>query len=78
MATPNHFFTTIDYDLLAEQKNHLLMVLAKNEAVGGTPVITAAEAEALEGILHLIDALQDTAEMIGLPVVFLTEGADHE
>jgi hypothetical protein len=45
----------IDYKLLAEQKAHLVDVLHDSE-------MTEDQREALDGILHLLDALGDEAE----------------
>lgn len=47
-------FRNMDWKLLREQKVHLLNVLS-------TEVLLPEEYDALEGILHLIDAVQDHA-----------------
>ena len=51
----------IDWKLLSEQKDDLVMVISKCEATGNTPVLLSSELESLRGILHLIDAVQDEA-----------------
>jgi hypothetical protein len=61
----NTFFDKINWPLLAGQKLSLL------ECITVAP--TREHAEHLQGILHMIDDLQDMAEAAGYNVVWLTE-----
>lgn len=65
-----HALGDTDWALLAEQKARLVQLVMNNAADGcGDP----ADNEALDGLLHWLDAVQDGAEADGYPVVFLTE-----
>jgi hypothetical protein len=54
-----YFFTGIQYQLLKEQKQSLLIAIEQAFEEG--------IANDLTGILHLIDSLQETAVKIGIP-----------
>lgn len=55
MQTPEEFFWSIDYKLLKQQKKVLATILMQ--------VVTKnSQREALEGVLSLLDHLEDTAE----------------
>ena len=56
MATRPRFITKIDWVLLKNQKSSLLETITKAEQVGNKELT-----DDLEGILHIIDALQDYA-----------------
>ena len=58
-------YEKINWPLLANQKLALL------SSIGDAP--TSERKHALEGLLNLLDALQDDAHAQGFPVVFLTE-----
>ena len=58
----NKLFDTIDWDLLRSQKVTLL------EAIEHEGMRDQYRAEDLDGITHLIDALQDMAHEQGYPV----------
>lgn len=64
MTNLRQVFEHIDWKLLAEQKQALVESLDSQ-----------GNSENLEGILNLLDAIQDAAEKDGFPVVFLTEGS---
>ena len=59
-------YASVDWQQLAEQKE-LLVSMASDRR------ITEVESDALCGIIHLLDFLQDDAECKGYPVVFLVE-----
>ena len=48
------FITRIDWEMLKEQKAHFVSVIYSGE-------LKSDQKEALEGILHLLDAIQDHA-----------------
>ncbi len=62
--TLDKILTLTNWTLLAEQKLALL------EAI---KTLTPDMAEPLQGLLHWIDAIQDTAAAEGFRVVFLTD-----
>ena len=64
--------STIDWDLLRTQKLELLHVISDLEDYGEDER-NKDTAEALTGILHLLDAIMDTAHDHHFPVMFLTE-----
>jgi hypothetical protein len=74
--TMNDFFTRIDWVMLKDQKAALLRAIQTLEDGGGDAEMD--DADALVGLLHLIDALQDTADDMGMlpDGALLTEGAD--
>jgi hypothetical protein len=57
----------IDWKLLAQQKEHLCQIIYNQ---------VKPDEEILNGLLNLIDNIQDEAEAQGQPVVFLTEDGD--
>lgn len=64
----DHFLSTIDYAMLAEQKTALVQhveYLWNVYHVSRDPLMKPT-IDAVQGIVHLLDALQDTAESIGL------------
>lgn len=64
----------IDYDMLRGQKAHLAYVIRDLEMAGGDDSMD--QADALTGILHLLDAIQDQAAEAGQPVIWLSEDED--
>lgn len=61
-----HLYDTIDWLALAKQKNELLRVISlENEHA-----FDDAPAHPLEGLLSLIDHIQDDAEVHNYPVVY--------
>lgn len=67
MRTLHQFFSQIDYKKLAEQKEALVI------SIEGTQ--DDATKDKLDGILALLDSLQDTADENGYEVTFYTR--DH-
>lgn len=67
MQNLHEVFSKVNWPLLAEQKEALVAVVMADD-------ITPANVETsqLEGLLCLLDALQDAAERDGFPVVFST------
>ena len=65
----NMIYENINWPLLASQKLALL------SAIDDAP--TPERKRSLEGLLNLLDALQDDAHAQGFPVVFLTEEAEQ-
>lgn len=68
-SAPVAVLPEIDWLLLREQKLVLLAVIdhfRKGGVVHDGPETRAAVAEALEGLLHLIDGVQDAADAVGL------------
>ena len=55
----------IDWDLLHRQKLALLALLSRSTSTGKVK-LTRNEREAIEGIVELLDALQDDAVAAGL------------
>lgn len=55
---------TIDWEALKHQKLALISVI---------PLVDRRTAHRLDGLLHLLDAIQDEAEKQGLPVVWAEE-----
>lgn len=80
-GTPLELFKKIDWDLLTTQKLGLLEAIAHLENEDHRPTNNGDDeaegfkriVEGLDGILHLIDALQDAAHLAGFAVTFLTE-----
>jgi hypothetical protein len=60
----NDFFTRIDWVMLKDQKTALQRTIRMLEDNGGDADMD--DADALVGVLHLIDALQDAAEDAGV------------
>jgi hypothetical protein len=55
----------IDFDLLKKQKTQLIELQYRTHE--GNPVVLSKEYDALEGIINLIDHIQDSAiEQLGL------------
>jgi hypothetical protein len=75
-STMDDFLTRIDWTMLKDQKNSLQRTIRMLEDGGGDAEMD--DADALVGLLHLIDALQDTADDMGMlpDGALLTEGAD--
>lgn len=77
-GTPEEFFWGIDYALLREQKEQLLKVI-DDLAQWGEGEAAVAQSEALDGILSLIDSLQDLAnDDLKIPNVFAFEGLSRD
>jgi hypothetical protein len=56
----------IDFDLLRKQKTQLIELQYRSDS-NGNPVVSSKEYEALEGIINLIDHIQDEAiKQLGL------------
>jgi len=55
----------IDWDLLHRQKLTLFVLLSRSTGQGNVK-LTPSEREAIEGIVNLLDALQDDAVAAGL------------
>lgn len=80
-CTSSELFNEIDWKLLTCQKLHLLQAIAHLENDDHKPINDDDEDEegfkrivgGLNGILHLIDSIQDTAFLDGFDVTFLTE-----
>lgn len=66
MHSTKAVFDRIDWELLRDQKLVLFKLLTAD-------LLSERVEENLNGILNLIDAIQDAAEKDGFPVVFLTE-----
>ena len=60
MATYEITLRNIDLDLLREQKAKLLVMQGRVDQ-NGSPVLKAKEFEAVDGIINLIDHIQDSA-----------------
>jgi len=57
----------IDWKLLAQQKEHLCQLIYNN---------VKPNADLLQGLLNMIDAIQDESDELGLPVVYLVADED--
>lgn len=67
MTNLRDVFERVNWKLLAAQKRTLIESLDSQ-----------GNSENLEGVLNLLDAIQDAAEKDGFPVVFLTEADDAQ
>lgn len=54
----------MDWKLLANQKEHLCQILYNN---------AKPDADLIEGLLEMIDNIQDESDELGYPVVFIPE-----
>lgn len=58
--TYNIQISDVDLDLLREQKRQLLLLQGRTELTN-SPVLNSNEFEAVDGIINLIDHIQDSA-----------------
>jgi hypothetical protein len=68
----SEIINSMDWKLLREQKLHILGLLerAQSDYIHATdePILLPEEKEALDGVLNLLDAIQDCAvDEVGLP-----------
>jgi hypothetical protein len=69
-----HFENGFDWELLCVQKQHLLDVIFTD--MGGK---AADEPHPLDGLIEIIDEIQDQAAELGEPVIFSNDdGFDYE
>jgi hypothetical protein len=60
--TPQSIVRTIDFELLVEQKETLLMLIMKHEGQRYSRIPDPLVVEHLGGILNLLDDIHDTAD----------------
>jgi hypothetical protein len=60
------FLDDVNWKLLSQQKLVLLELLDSDR-------LTTKEKESIDGLINLLDHIQDEAEVLGFPVSFLTE-----
>ncbi len=68
-------YETIDWEALAKQK-HLLVELMLGASIMGTSHTNSAQLKAIEGLVNLLDTIQDDAEAQGYPVVWAHNADD--
>ena len=80
MSAVPEVLNNTDWALLAKQKEVLVDAAAWYRVTGDKmgSQYWHDKADALDGLLHFIDALQDAAHEDGWPVVFLAEGEKEE